>query len=67
MLYNTVPETIEKMLTYTGENLHVMALRAEVSYATAHSWKTGKASPNINKFNEFMESNGFALKVVKRA
>lgn len=64
MVYTSVPETLNKMAKYTGDTLHAMALRAGVSYATAHSWKTGKATPNVEKFNDFMKANSFAFKVV---
>lgn len=64
MLYDDVPKTIEKMCKYTGDSLHAMALRAGISYATAHSWKKGTSSPNIEKFNDFLSANGFAFKVV---
>lgn len=66
MMFNDVPETIEKMSKYSGENLHGMAMIAGISYATAHSWKKGTAKPNIEKFKNFLEANGFAMKIIVR-
>lgn len=64
MLYTNVPETINKVLDHKRDNLHAMAIRAGISYATAHSWKTGKATPNVEKFKHFLEANGFGIKIV---
>lgn len=66
MLYTNVPETINKLTEQTGDSLHAMSLRAGISYATAHSWKTGKASPTVDKFNTFLRANGFAFRVVNK-
>jgi hypothetical protein len=64
MIYTNVPDTLNKIQEHTDTSLHAMSLKAGVAYATAHAWKTGKASPTIDKFTHFLEANGFKLRVV---
>lgn len=66
MKYDNVPDTITRLTEQTGDSLHAMSIRAGISYATAHSWKTGKANPTVDKFNKFLHSNGFAFRVVNK-
>lgn len=66
MIYQNVPDTIKKLKEQTGDSLHALSIRGEVSYATAHSWMKGTSSPTIDKFNRFLKANGFNLRVVNK-
>lgn len=64
MIYNSVPNTIDSIRQQTGDSLHAMSMRANVSYSTVHAWSKGSASPNVDKFNDFVRANGFHIKIV---
>ena len=66
MIYTNVPEVIKEMISYSDSTLHALSIKAGVSYSTAHSWSTGKASPNVEKFNQFLNINGFEIKIVSK-
>lgn len=66
MIYNNVPDTIKKMREQTGDSLHAMSMRAGIAYSTAHAWSKGIASPNVDKFNDFIKANNFNMRIVNK-
>jgi len=54
------------MKKQTGDSLNAMALRANVSYATAHAWSKGTAAPNVEKFNAFLKANNFNIRIINQ-
>lgn len=66
MYYENVPQTIANMQKQNNDSLHAMAQRAGIAYSTIHSWRKGTASPTVDKFNAFLISNGFRMRVLTK-
>lgn len=66
MHYNNVPQTIANMQTWNNTSLHAMAQRSGIAYSTVHAWSKGTATPTVDKFNQFLNSNGYRFRVVTK-
>lgn len=66
MVFQDAKHTIAKMVEESGNSIHAMALKAEVSYPTVFAWSKGTTIPTVTKFARFLRANGYELRVVKR-